>query len=81
MATVKIALTSTPQQITTGTKTAVIQVFKGKSEIRFAEAATIPAKTVYQVAEGTMTFPAGFRLWAWSDEIGNELSISEAGVY
>ncbi len=29
MATVKIALTSTPQNMTTGTKTALIQAFKG----------------------------------------------------
>jgi len=81
MATVKYMLTSTPQNITTGTKTALIQVFKGKSEIRFAESATQPAKTIYQVAEGTMSFPAGFKLWAWSEEVGAELTVSEAGTY
>lgn len=67
MATQKIVLTSTPVQISNGTKEVFAQSMNFKN-FRFVQKSTIPTDlTMYHV--GTeISIGVGFSIWAWAED-------------
>ena len=66
MAMNKFVLSSTPQQITDGTKGGLAQGM-GKRDFYCAESATLPNKDSY-ILSSEVGFPVGATLWAWSSD-------------
>ena len=75
MATQQIVLTTTPQQITDGTKAGYVQEiintgtrFTVSSSSTAPDTATVP---YCKILKNDLSISAGFKLWAWSPTASN----------